>query len=108
METTEVGNSNENMRLRDAFMHWLVCLAIFITLASLGAYFDSIFFGYPAFFFYIAAGIYLNRKILRNLVEWHPMHNTLNNVTSDKTKFFLFWPINYLALFIKLGANKVL
>lgn len=25
-----------------------------------------------AFFEYVAAGVYLNRGVLRNLIEWHP------------------------------------
>src|SRR5699024_2280747 len=46
--------------------------------------------------------------VLRKVIEWHPMYNTLGNVTSDKLKFFFLWPITYFLLFIRLGVNKVL
>lgn len=37
-----------------------------------------------------------------------PLYNTLYNVTSAKLKFFFFWPLTYLFLFMRLGINKVL
>ena len=57
---------------------------------------------------YIAAGIYLNRRVLRKLIEWHPVHNTIDNVSSAKLGFFLLWPIRYFFLFMRLGITKVL
>lgn len=96
------------MRLRVAFLHWAVCLGGFILLLILAMSFSSSLLGWLAFFFYIGAGIYLNRGVLRKLIEWHPMYNTLYNVTSTKLKFFLFWPLTYFFLFMRLGVNKVL
>lgn len=96
------------MRLRVAFLHWAGCLSAFILLVVLASSFSSNFFGNLAFFFYFGAGFYLSRAVLRKIIEWHPMYNTLYNVTSDKLKFFFLWPITYFFLFMRLGVNKVL
>jgi hypothetical protein len=99
-------SSGEVMKLRTAFKIWGICLGIFILLCFGGYYFDLL--GAIAFFFYLGAGFYLNRNVLARLVEWHPVYNTLDNVTSEKLKFFIGWPILYLPLFVKLGIDKVL
>jgi hypothetical protein len=108
MDSPEMGNKQGNMRLRVAFVHWAACLGVFILLVALAVSFDSSIFGNLALFFYLGTGFYLNRAILRKLIEWHPMYNTLYNVTSDKLRFFFLWPITYLFLFMRLGVNKVL
>jgi hypothetical protein len=109
LDTSDIGNQQtSSMRLRVAFLHWAGCLAAFILLVIIAASFSSTLFGYLAFFFYIGSGVYLNRSVLRKIVEWHPMYNTLYNVTSSKMKFFLFWPVTYLFLFMRLGINKIL
>lgn len=108
MDSPEVGSEQENMRLRVAFFHWGACLGAFILLVAIASSFSSGFFGGLAFFFYMGAGFYLSRAVLRKIIEWHPMYNTLYNVTSDKLKFFFLWPTMYLFLFIRLGINKVL
>lgn len=90
----------ESMKLREAFIHWVVCLVIFIGMCFLSELL--------AIIAYIAAGIYLNRRVLRKLIEWHPVHNTIDNVSSAKLGFFLLWPIRYFFLFMRLGITKVL
>jgi hypothetical protein len=102
----DIGSQQASMRLRVAFLHWAACLAIFIILIVLANVFDPL--ALLALLFYPVAGVYLNRSVLRRLVEWHPMYNTLYNVTSAKIKFFLFWPISFFFLFVRLGINKVL
>lgn len=57
---------------------------------------------------YLAIGVALNRLVLRRLVEWHPMHNTLGNVANAKLGAVLFWPLSYLFLFVSLAINKLL
>lgn len=108
MDSSEVNNEQAGMRLRVAFMHWAICLAVFIILVVLASSLNSSLFGNLAFFFYLGAGIYLNRAVLRQIIEWHPVYNTLYNVTSDKLKLFFFWPITYFFLFMRLGINRVL
>lgn len=96
------------MRLREAFLHGVECLGTFILLVVLASSLESSLFGNLAFFFYLGAGFYLSRAVLRKIIERHPMYNTLYNVTSDKLKFFFLWPITYFFLFMRLGINKVL
>jgi hypothetical protein len=99
-------NGDEVMRLRTAFMHWASCVCIWTVLLILSAYIKMA--GGLAFFFYFAAGAYLNKAVLPRIVEWHPMYNTLANVTSEKLKLFVFWPLTYLILIVKLGVNKLI
>ena len=96
------------MRLRVAFVHWAGCLSAFILLVVIASSFSSNLFGNLAFLFYIGTGFYLSRAVPRKIIEWHPMYNSLYNVTSDKLKFFFLWPILYFFLFMRLGINKVL
>lgn len=55
---------------------------------------------------YFTFGFIINRFVLRGLVEWHPVYNTLENVFSSKLQAFIFWPIVYPILFFKLGVAK--
>lgn len=57
---------------------------------------------------YLVCGFVLNRVVLRNLVEWHPMHDTIANVASAKLRSFAFWPLAYASLFFSLAVNNVL
>jgi positive regulator of sigma E activity len=104
----QVSNDQEKMRLRVAFLHWLGCLSIFILLAILVYFFSSKLFENLAILFYLGAGFYLSRSVLRKIIEWHPTYSTLYNVTSAKLKFFWLWPIAYFFLFVRLGINKIL
>ena len=108
MDSAEVSNEQQGMRLRVAFLHWAGCLGSFILLVILASSFHSGVFGNIAFFYYLGVGFYLSRVVLRKIIEWHPMYDTLYNVTSDKLKFFFFWPFMYFFLFVRLGINKVL
>lgn len=108
MEALETTDEQQGMRLRDAFLHWASCLGAFILLVILASFFNSGLFGNLAFFFYLGAGIYLSRAVLRKIIEWHPVNATLYNMTSYKLKLFFLSPIMYFFLFVRLGINKVL
>lgn len=94
------------MPLRQAFAIWLsLFIGIFIV------YWLCKFTGLTqgiTFIYYLGAGVFLNRKVLVNLISWHPMHNTIDNVSRAKLGFALLWPIRYLGLFFKLGVMKTL
>ena len=72
MDQIEQGDVAQTMRLRTAFMHWASCLGIFILMVVIANYVSA--FGGMAFFFYLAAGFYLNKAVLPKLIEWHPMY----------------------------------
>lgn len=57
---------------------------------------------------YFACGFVLNRVVLRGLVEWHPVYNTLSNVSRSKLQTFFLWPWSYPVLFFKLAVVKIL
>jgi hypothetical protein len=106
MDSQDVNNEEQSMRLSVAFLHWAVCLGVFILLVFLATTFKLKFFGFLAFFFYLGAGIYLSRAVLRKIIVWHPMYNTLSNVVDQKIKMMLFWPTKYFFLFMSLAINK--
>lgn len=58
--------------------------------------------------FHIAVGANLNIKVLRRLIEWHEMYNTVNNVAGAKIRMIIFWPLAYPILYLKLAAAKFL
>lgn len=105
---TDIEQGSNVIKLRVAFLLWSICLVILFFVFVIGGYFNIQSIGTVALIFYLAAGVYLNRKVLANLIEWHPMYNTLDNVTSDKLKFFALWPLMYPVLFMKLGIQKLL
>lgn len=60
------------------------------------------------FVFYFACGIFLNRTVLRNLITFHPVYNTLQNVFSTKVRALIFWPISYLVLIGKIAVVRAI
>jgi hypothetical protein len=65
---------------------------------------------WPLLFFigYIGAGVFLNRTVLRNLIQWHPMYNTLDNVFKAKVIHVIFWPLTYIALILKIAVVRAI
>ena len=55
---------------------------------------------------YLALGILLNRVVLRQLIEWHPVYDTLRNVASAKLGMIFLWPLRYPVLFFQLLVDK--
>lgn len=56
---------------------------------------------------YLAIGFVLNRKILRPL-GFHPVYDTLYNLSRAKLWAFLLWPLAYFMLIFRLFITKVL
>lgn len=81
---------------------FLVGMIILVKLASATTWFS----GAIPFFAYFVFGFLMNRVVLRGLVEWHPVYNTIENVSSSKLRALILWPISYPVLFFKLGVIK--
>lgn len=83
---------------------WLVYLA------ALGLWLGtlSLSWGSVAVIAYLTAGFVMTRVVMRGLIEFHPVHNTIANVFSAKIWMFLLWPIQMLVLLLKLSVNRVL
>ena len=69
-------------------------------------FFISIQAGEISVIIYIAGGVCLNRFVLRRIVVWHPIYNTVDNVYKGKLHMFAFWPVSYPILLIKLAVVK--
>ena len=107
IEMAGMDDGVEPLKLRHAWLIWFCCLAIWIGLFVLASV-TLKFFANVAFVFYIVAGFYLNKKVLPRLIEWHPVFNTLDNVSMEKLKLFIAWPLTYGLLLSKLSINKIL
>lgn len=105
MSDAEVQASEPQMTVGKAIGVYAGCLTTLFVLISLWTTFKS-FPGAVAFFGYLGLGFLLNRVVLRGLIEWHPMHNTLANVSSAKLGMLVFWPIRYAVLFFQLLVSK--
>lgn len=63
----------------------------------------------PAFLpIYLVSGFVMTRYVMRGLIEFHPVHNTIANVFSAKLWMFLLWPIQMVVLLFKLTVNSAL
>ncbi|EMI47530.1 hypothetical protein C405_21009 [Stenotrophomonas maltophilia AU12-09] len=82
----------------------VAALALLVTL-SFGASWVPIWF-LPLM--YLVAGCALNRVVLRRLVEFHPLYNTLGVVAKTKLVYVLFWPFAYAYLLVMLLIDRVL
>ncbi|PLY12880.1 MAG: hypothetical protein C0631_15595 [Sedimenticola sp.] len=79
---------------------WLIMGAIeFIAGTNLPGLFILLLIGY------LAIGVTLNIKVLRQLVVWHPMYNTIDNTANAKTHMFVLWPFTYPYLFIQMAVS---
>jgi hypothetical protein len=58
--------------------------------------------------YHLVAGFALNRWVLRDLLQWHPLHATLNNVVKVKLSAFFFWPLAYAGFLFRMLVDKVL
>lgn len=107
MSDAENQNQQPGISLRKSigiYTAFVVAFFVMLNLAITTTWFPGII----AFIAYIAFGFVLNRVVLRGLIEWHPMYNTIENVSSAKLSSFALWPLSYAALFFKLAVNKVL
>ena len=102
-----VNQENQGMALK-AFKKYVICLVLFILSLSIAISLGYGWLGWIVFFTYCGCGIYLNRTVLRKLVKWHPMYNTIGNVSNAKLSKAVLWPTSYFMLFFRLGVNKVL
>jgi hypothetical protein len=86
---------------------YLVCLGIWLLMFKLAL--DTNWFPTGALISYhMVAGFGLNRWVLRGLIQWHPVHGTLDAVAKAKLSAFFLWPLTYAGLFVRLLINEVL
>lgn len=94
-------------RLRDVFFKYLIGLFIFV-LSCLFVGFIYRDGGFIPFVLYFAVGVYLTKVYLPQLIEFHPVWNTIDNLVGVKIRAILLWPLFYLILLMKLGFLHVM
>jgi len=111
--STPVAASRTPMSLLHAAAIFSACLAgaLFLLTPAL-VLFNRLVPGRPWIFvllflvLHLGIGVFLNRRVLRNLIEWHPVLGTLETVANAKIGMVIFWPVRYPVLFVKIAANK--
>jgi hypothetical protein len=61
---------------------------------------------WAGFVAYLAIGLFLNRRVLSALIEWHPMHDTIGEIARSKATMLLFWPYKYADLFFQMLVSR--
>lgn len=51
---------------------------------------------------YLAAGIFLSKLVLSQLISWEHVLNTVSSIAGGKVVAIVFWPFYYPLLFIRL------
>lgn len=105
MSDSELQSNTPSMTTRKAVAIYTGCLAVMLALILMAAKIQS-FPGAIAFVAYFILGMVLNRVVLRGIIEWHPVYNTLENVSTAKLSMLGLWPIRYPGLFFKLLVSK--
>jgi len=91
------------LNLKDAWIIYTVILLAFCFVCLLTILIQVVFLSLIA---YVACGIYLNRTVLRRIIVWHPVYNTVENVFKGKLYMLFLWPISYPILLLKLAVDK--
>ena len=98
---------NDPMSVGAGILHWMACLFLVVIVFVIFGQGEN---PLPALILaaitYVICGFYLNRNILPRLIEYHPVYDTLENVTQHKLAMFKFWPVKYPKLFIQLLIKK--
>lgn len=107
--------SSKKLKLTSAWLYFCSGLVAFCSLLIVGELIDTKL-GYElgtkflllALAAYIFIGVALGRTVLNELIQWHPLYNTLNNVAAEKVKQIIFWPFLYPKLLISIAIQEYL
>ena len=93
------------MTIGKGWLFYFVALIVFILVCSIGraATLGAVVIDVILYF---VIGFVMNRMVLRGLIEWHPVYNTIENVSKGKLGMLLVWPVRYPILFFKLLVVK--
>ena len=108
MADNETQYQNSSLSLTRAIGIYLAFLLMIIAMIAISLATSTLFLLGTASYAYLIFGFLLNRLVLRQLIEWRPIYNTIGNISSAKLSLFLLWPVAYANLFIRLSINKIL
>lgn len=83
----------------------MVAYAIAMALLYLSFKFEWPTFGMLVYMF---SSVFLTRVLYRDVVEFHPMHNTLGNMVAQKVLTLILWPIRVPLILFQLAFNDAL
>ncbi len=106
-DVTSQNSERQVMTIGKGWLYYLGGLVLLLVLLTIGgmARTSSIVW-FIAVIGYFVIGFVLNRVVLRGLIQWHPVYNTVENVSKGKLGMLLVWPIRYPTLLLKLMVVK--
>jgi len=109
LEELQIASDSEppTMRLRVAWAYYATSMVVQAVVLYLCFYKEAVSLG-VFFATWLLQGAWLNRKVLRRLITWHPVYSTVSNVTGAKLRFWLLWPIHYGILLVQLTLDRLI
>ncbi len=101
-------NTSDGQERGEAVMSLSVAWAIWAGAAALMWALIALQWVNVAVWVYLGLGFVMTRIVMRRLIEFHPMYNTLANVLSAKLWMFFLWPLRMFFLLLQLSINKAL
>lgn len=89
-------------------MAWLIYLGAMVLWLGVVLLPNGPVTGILALTVHFGFGFVMTRYVMRGLIEFHPMHNTLANVFAAKLLMFLLWPLRMPVLLFKLTVSSSL
>ena len=105
MSNDSLSSAPAEMPLAKAWGYYFICLGACVFAGLILFEFNVLWLLVIPYFIF---GVLLSRSVLRNLVRFHPIYNTLSNVSSTKVTAVVAWPIFYVATLLKLAIVKYL
>ncbi len=105
MSLDPLSSKSTEMPLAKAWSHYFIALAATVLAGLIFFKFDVLLLLIIPYFIF---GVLLNRIVLRNLIRYHPIYDTLSNVSNTKLAAVMTWPVFYVVIFIKLAIVKYL
>ncbi|MFS2033427.1 hypothetical protein ACEN8I_05300 [Polaromonas sp. CT11-55] len=89
-------------------MAWLIYLGAMVVWLGVMLLPSKHITGALALIIHFGFGFVMTRYVMGRLIEFHPVHNTIDNVFGAKLWMFLLWPLRMPVLLFKLTVSNSL
>lgn len=96
------------MKIRHALLYYFGCILAICLMLFFSVLFKKIELFWGSIPLYLVCGLFLGKFVLNKLIEFHPVHRTIDNIVATKISNMIFWLFSYPILFLKLAVVKYL
>lgn len=94
--------------LSKGLLMWLLGVGVVAAAWAVTAAFMTVADAYViAALFYVAVGVWLTRRLTRDLVNWIPYHGTVANISGFKTGMTLLWVWRWPLEILRMGISRL-